>query len=173
MSFSLHTATVGAYLQILPSLAGLVAKAEAHCAEKGLPAEALTGASLAEGMWPFAKQITSAVHHSSDSIAGVLAGTIGPDLSPAPTDFASLHTALADAIAMLQAVEPAEIDGLTGGDMRFAYGEHHMDFLAEDFLLTFALPNFYFHATTAYDVLRHNGLALRKMDYIGRPRLKG
>ena len=48
-----------------------------------------------------------------------------------------------------------------------------MDFLAEDFLLTFALPNFYFHATTAYDVLRHNGLALRKMDYIGRPRLKG
>lgn len=172
MPFSLYHASVGAYLQILPSIAGLVAKAEAHCAEQGLPAEALTGARLADDMWPFAKQVSACAQHSARAIEGVRAGVIGPELDPAPLDFASLHKEVADARALLEAVEPAEIDGMIGNDMRFEFGTRRMDFTAEDFLLTFSLPNFYFHSSSAYAILRNQGLPVGKMDYLGHPRIK-
>ena len=173
MPFSLYHATVGAYLQILPSIAGLVTKAEAHCKASGLAAEALTGASLAPDMWPFAKQVIECGHHSARAIEGVRAGVFGPELEPAPLDFASLHRQIADAIAMLEGVEQAEIDGMIGRDMRFEFGTRRMDFTAEDFLLTFSLPNFYFHSSAAYGLLRNQGLAIGKMDYLGKLRLKG
>ena len=172
MPFSLYHASVGAYLQILPSVAGLVTKAEAHCTEQGLPAEALTGARLADDMWPFAKQVSESVHHSAKAIEGLRAGVFGPELDPAPLDFASLHALVADARALLEAVDPAEIDGMIGQDMRFEFGTRRMDFTAEDFLLTFSLPNFYFHTSSAYAILRNQGLAVGKMDYLGKLRLK-
>ena len=173
MPFSLYHATVGAYLQILPSIAGLVTKAEAHCAAHGLAAETLTGASLAPDMWPFAKQVFECGHHSTRAIEGVRAGVFGPEFDPAPLDFASLHQQIADSRSMLESVDPAEIDGMIGRDMRFEFGERRMDFTVEDFLLTFSMPNFYFHASAAFGVLRAQGLKVGKMDYLGRPRLKG
>ncbi len=172
MPFSLYHASVGAYLQILPSVAGLVTKAEAHCAEHGLPAEALTGVCIAPDMWPFAKQVTSVAHHSAGAIAGLRAGVFGPDRSPAPTDFASLHKAIADALAAMEEVDPAEINAMAGRDMRFEFGDRRMEFFAEDFILSFSVPNFYFHAAAAYNVLRGQGLNVGKGDYLGRPRLK-
>jgi hypothetical protein len=173
MSFSLHTASVGAYLQILPSVAGLIDKAEAHCAANGLAPEALTEASLAPDMWNFAKQVTTVEHHSAGAVKALRVGVFGPDLEPAPLDFATLRSRIGAAIAFLQSVEPAEIDGLVGRDMRFEFRDRRMDFLAEDFILSFNLPNFYFHATAAYAVLRNQGLPVGKMDFLGRPRLKG
>jgi uncharacterized protein len=173
MPFSLYHATVGAYLQILPSIAGLVTKAEAHCAEHGLAVEALTGASLATDMWPFAKQVFECGHHSARAIEGVRAGVFGPELDPAPLDFASLHRQIADARSMLEGVDPAEIDGMIGRDMRFEFGTRRMDFTVEDFLLSFSMPNFYFHSSAAYGVLRNQGLKVGKMDYLGKLRLKG
>jgi uncharacterized protein len=172
MPFSLYHASVAAYLQVLPSIARLVDKAEAHCAEHGLAAQALTGAALAPDMWPFAKQVFECGHHSARAIEGLRAGVFGPELHQAPLDFASLRKEVAGSIATLEAVDPAEIDGMVGRDMRFEFGERRMDFTAEDFILTFSLPNFYFHATAAYAVLRNQGLKLGKLDYLGRPRLK-
>lgn len=172
MPFSLYHASVGAYLQILPSIAGLVTKAEAHCSEHGLPAEALTDASLAPDMWPFAKQVTSVSHHSVGAINGLRAGVFGPELTPAPLDFASLNEHVAGSIAMLKGIDPAEINAMEGRDMRFEFGERRMNFTAEDFLLTFSMPNFYFHSSAAYGVLRNQGLKVGKMDFLGRPRLK-
>ncbi len=172
MPFSLYHASVGAYLQILPAIAGLIDKAEAHCRENSLAAEVLTGASLAPDMWPFAKQVFECAHHSSRAIEGLRAGTFGPEMAPAPLDFASLKAEIAQAIAMLGDVDPAEIDGMIGRDMRFEFGEMRMDFTVEDFLLTFSLPNFFFHATSAYGVLRNQGLKVGKLDYLGKLRLK-
>jgi len=172
MPFSLYHASVGAYLQILPSIAGLIGKAEAHCQANGLPAEALTGTRLADDMWPFAKQVFECAHHSARAIEGVRAGVFGPEIEPAPLDFASLHKEIADARALLEGVDPAEIDGMIGRDMRFEFGTRRMDFTVEDFLLTFSLPNFYFHATSAYGVLRNQELKIGKMDYLGKLRLK-
>jgi hypothetical protein len=172
MPFSLYHASVGAYLQILPSVAALVTKAEAHCNENGLAAEVMTGAKLADDMWPFAKQVFACAHHSARAIEGLRASVFGPELGPAPLDFTSLNSQVADARALLEAVNPAEIDGMIGKDMRFEFGTRRMDFTAEDFLLTFALPNFYFHSTSAYAILRNQGLKVGKMDYLGKVRLK-
>ena len=173
MALDLHTVSVCSYLQILPPLAGLIDKAEAHCREKGCGASVLTEASLAPDMWNFAKQVTSAVHHSAEAMRGLLgSGEFGPDLAPAPADFAALRARAADAIGYLQGLEPETVNAKAGHDMAFVFGERRMPFSAEDFILTFSLPNFYFHATTAYAVLRNQGLAIGKMDFIGQPRLK-
>ncbi|MGE3690869.1 MAG: DUF1993 family protein [Novosphingobium sp.] len=172
MAFSLHSASVGTYLQILPSVAGLIDKAEAHCRENGLADEALTACSLAPDMWPLAKQVFECGHHSARCIEGLCKGVFGPEIDAKPTDFPSLKREIAESITMLQAVEPAEIDAMVGRDMRFEFGERRMDFTAEDFVLTFSLPNFYFHANTVYDILRGQGLKIGKMDYLGAMRLK-
>lgn len=173
MSVPLYTASVGTFLQILPPVAGLIDKAEEHCKAKGVDAGDLTGARLADDMWEFAKQVFECGHHSSRAIEGVRAGVFSPELDPVPQDFTSLRKEIGDAIALLEAVEPDEINSMVGRDMRFQFGDKmRMDFTVEDFLLTFSLPNFYFHATTAYDILRNQGLQIGKMDYLGRPRLK-
>jgi uncharacterized protein len=173
MPVSLHVATVGHFLQVLPSLAGLVDKAEAHCTEHGVAPETLLGAALADDMWPFAKQVMVAVAHSAGAVEGVRAGKFGPDLSAPPTDFAGLRTAVAGALATVQAVPDGEIDAMAGNDMYFAFGERRMDFTVADFLLSFSLPNFYFHTSAAYAILRNQVLTVGKMDFMGRPRLKG
>jgi hypothetical protein len=173
MSNPLHTATVGAYLQILPQVAGLVDKAEAHCRENGLPPAALIEARLAPDMWTFAKQVMCAVQHSAGAVQAMRSGLTGPDMSPPPTEFAALRQAVTDGIAVLQSVQPGEIDGAAGRDIRFEFGSGRMEFVGEDYLMSFAVPNFYFHATSAYAVLRNQGLPIGKRDFLGRTRVKG
>jgi len=72
----------------------------------------------------------------------------------------------------LEQVDPAEINGFLGRDMRFEFGERRLDFTAENFLLSFSQPHFFFHATTAYDILRNNGLTIGKRDFMGKTRVK-
>jgi hypothetical protein len=172
MSVSLHTATVGVYLQILPQTARLVEKAEAHCREQGIGAEALLDARLAPDMWNFSKQVMCTVQHSAGAVLAMRTGKTGPDMSPPPTEFAPLRQIAVDAIALLQSVEPDEIDGAAGRDILFEFGTGRMEFVGEDYLLSFALPNFLFHATTAYAVLRNQGLPVGKLDFLGRPRVR-
>lgn len=172
MPVSLYTATVGTFLQILPQVAGMIDKAEAHCTEQGLSSEALTGACLSEDMWNFAKQVTSTATHSAGAIAAVKVGSFSPDRTPAPLDFAGLRAVITDAIASLQAKDPIQIEALVGRDTYFAFGDRRMDFTVEDFLLSFSMPNFYFHAATSYNILRNNGVTIGKMDFLGRPRIK-
>jgi uncharacterized protein len=73
---------------------------------------------------------------------------------------------------IVNAVEPGELDAIAERDMLFKFGDREMPYTVSDFLLSFSLPNFYFHATTAYDILRNQGLKIGKMDFLGRPRLK-
>jgi hypothetical protein len=75
-------------------------------------------------------------------------------------------------LAALEKIEAAEINGFVGRDMRFAFADRQIDFTAENFLLSFSLPNFYFHAATAYDILRGKGLPIGKRDFLGRTRTK-
>lgn len=172
MSSSLHAATIGAYLQILPQIARLIDKAEAHCQENGLPAAALTDARLAPDMWNFAKQVMVAVQHSAGAVQALRSGKTGPDMTDPPTEFAPLRRVVADAIALLEGVAPGEVDDAAARDILFEFASGRMEFLGEDYLLSFALPNFYFHATTAYAVLRNQGLSVGKRDFLGRTRVK-
>ena len=172
MSVSLHTAVVQSYQQILPAVAGLVAKAEEHCKSTGLEPRDLTEARLADDMWPFAKQVFECGHHSSRAIEGVRAGVFSPEIQAVPSDFPTLHKELKEVMAIVDAVEPGELDAIADRDVIFKFGDHEMPYVVSDFLLSFSLPNFYFHATTAYDILRNQGLAVGKMDYLGRLRRK-
>jgi hypothetical protein len=172
MAFSLYAATVPSYRQILEAVSSLLVKAETFCTEKGIAPQELIQARLAADMLPFAYQVKSTAVHSLGAIEGVRKGVFSPDMSPPPETFAELKTRIAETLAAMQAIDVAEVDGFLGRDMRFSFGDRHMDFTAENFLLSFSQPNFYFHAATAYDILRWKGLPIGKRDFLGKPRVK-
>jgi uncharacterized protein len=172
MAFSLYSATIPSYRQILGAVSALVGKAESFCAERKLSPEEIIQARLAPDMLPFAYQVKSTSAHSLGAIEGVRQGVFSPDLTPPPQNFHDLKAHIAHAIASLEALDPKEIDAFVGRDMRFVFGERQINFTAEDFLLSFSQPNFYFHASTAYDILRWKGLPIGKRDYTGRLRIK-
>ena len=172
MAISLYGATVPSYRQILGSVAGLLRTAQSYCADKGIAAEDILQARLAPDMLPFTYQVKSTAVHSIGAIEGLRRGAFSPDRTPPPDTFAALEQRIASTLDALEAIEPAEIEGFLGRDMLFIAGERQLAFTAEDFLLSFSLPNFYFHATTAYDILRWKGAPLAKRDYLGRLRLK-
>lgn len=172
MPLSLYAATVPSYQQTLGAVSGLLDKAEAFCATKSLPPSEIIQARLAPDMLPFAYQVKSTVVHSIGSIEGVRRGVFSPDMTPPPESFAELKARIAEALAALASIPPAEVDGFMGKDMRFSFRERNIDFTAENFLLSFSQPNFYFHATTAYDILRWKGVTIGKRDFMGTLRMK-
>lgn len=172
MTISLYAATVPSYRQTLEALAGLLVKAEEFSAANAVPEADLVQARLAADMLPFAYQVKSAVVHSLGAIEGVRKGVFSPDQTEPPATFAALKARVADALAALEKIDATEIDSFVGRDMRFSFGTRHIDFTAENFLLSFSLPNFYFHSTTAYDILRWKGVQIGKRDYLGKMRIK-
>jgi hypothetical protein len=172
MTFSLYAAIVPSNLQILRSVSGLLDKAEAFCRDKSLPPEDLIQARLASDMFPFDYQVKATAVHSLGAIEGVRRGVFSPDRTPPPNTFPALKARIADTLQALEAIDAAEIDGLVGRDMCFDAGERRLQFTAENFLLSFSQPNFYFHASTAYDILRWKGVPIGKRDFVGKPRIK-
>jgi hypothetical protein len=174
MAFSLYDAIVPSWLQMLGSVLHLIDKAEAWCAEQGKPEVELFETRVVEDMHPFAYQVKSAAVHSQGAIEGVFRGSFSPDTSILPDSFAAMRERIAQAIATLEAIDPAALDGVIGRDMAFVVGDvRRMEFTADQFLLTFSQPNFYFHVTTAYAILRGLGVPIGKRDYLGRMRTKG
>jgi hypothetical protein len=170
MAFSLYAATIPSYRQILGAVAAIVVKAEAFCAEKGMAPRDIIDARLADDMQPFAYQVKSTAVHSLGAIEGVRKGVFSPDMTPPPDTFSGLKARINETIVALEGIDASEIDSFIGRDMRFAFGERHVDYTAENFLLSFSQPNFYFHATTAYDILRWKGLPIGKRDFMGQTR---
>ena len=173
MNLSLYDACVPSFIQVLTPVGGLVEKARAHCAEKGIDEAVLCGTSLAPDMWGFSKQVMSACQHSAGAVAAALSGESGPDLTPPPTSFADLAQRVAAALASLNAVTPEQLEAVAGGEVTFRFGERKMVFSVPDHFLSFSVPNFYFHAAMAYAVLRNQGLEVGKRDFLGTPRMKG
>jgi uncharacterized protein len=173
MALSLYAATIPAFQQTLGAIAGLLLKGEAFCAEKKLAPEEIVQARLAPDMLPFAYQVKSTSVYSLGAIEALRRGIFSPDMSPPPDTFAALKAQTAATLAALEALEPAEIDGFAGRDMAFAFRDRRIEFTAENFLLSFAYPNFYFHATTAYDILRWKGVQIGKRDFMGALRTRG
>ena len=173
MGFSLYDATIPSFRQTLGAVAGLLVKAEAFSREKSIAAEDMVQARLAPDMLPFTYQVKSAAVHSIGAIEGLRKGVFSPDMTPPPGDFAALKSLITKAMTSIDAIEASEIDGYVGKDMRFAMGDFKIEFTAENFLMSFSLPNFYFHATTAYDILRWKGVRIGKLDFLGSLRKKG
>jgi hypothetical protein len=172
MAFSLYAATIPSFQQILGAVSGLIDKAKVFCEEKAIAPEELLQARLAADMFPLAYQVKSTAVHSLGAIEGVRKGVFSPDTTAVPGTFAALKGRITETLTALDNIDSAEIDGFLGRDMRFAFGNNHRDYTAENFLLSFSLPNFYFHATTTYDILRWKGLPIGKRDYMGKTRAK-
>lgn len=172
MTFSLYDAVVPSNLQILGAVDALLDKAAAFCREEGRTEADLIDARLAPDMLPFGYQVKSCAAHSIGGIEGVRAGTFSPDMSAWPTDIAGLHGVLQGAVASLAAIDREAFDALADSDTQFAFGEMRMPFTGANFLLSFSQPNFYFHASTAYAILRAQGVKVGKRDFLGMPRMK-
>jgi hypothetical protein len=171
MPISLHAAFVPSALQMLGTADHLVDKAEGWCAETGCGHGEAIGARLHHDMFPFGYQVKSVAVHTAGAIEGVRAGVFAPDLGPPPEDLAGLRARIGEARSALEGVTEEEMEGFIGRPMRFEFREYRMDFTAEDFLLSFSQPNFYFHAATAYDILRMKGVTVGKRDFMGRLRI--
>lgn len=172
MALSLYQAIIPSFRQILESITHLVDKAYAWCRANGVSPEDVIQARLAPDMLPFAYQVKSTAVHSIGAIEGVRKGVFGPDMTNPPESFDALKARISETREALAALTPEEINGFEGRDMRFEMGNFRMDFTAENFLLSFSQPNFYFHATTTYDILHMKGIEIGKRDYLGKPMLK-
>ncbi|MFN2288529.1 MAG: DUF1993 family protein [Chromatocurvus sp.] len=171
MAISLYDVSVASFQQVLGAVDGFLEKGETHCKEKGIDPEEIVETRLHPDMLPFRFQIMSVVHHSRGAIEGVKAGEFSPPSGP-DHDYAGLRQSVADARNELDALSRDEVDSLEGKEVIFQIGDFKLEFIAEDFLMTFSLPNLHFHATTAYDILRMREVPLGKKDYMGRMRLK-
>jgi hypothetical protein len=172
MAFSLYDATVANYLQILGAVGGFLDKSLAHFNEKGIDPAEVVETRLAPDMWPFRAQIVSVAHHSRGALAAARNGVFVPPQTKAELDYAALRGLVTEARDEISALTPEAVDALIGRDVTFKVGDRMVPFTAEGFLMSFSLPNFFFHATTAYAILRHKGAPLGKRDFIGRLKLK-
>jgi len=166
MSLSMYDASVPVFQRALGNLDTLLRKGEEHAATAGLDLGELAAARLAPDMFPLTGQIQSACD-SAKFAAARLTGTAGPSFPDTETSFEELHQRIAATLDYLASVNPADFEGSETREIvqKSRRGERH--FVGSSYLLTFALPNFFFHVTTAYDILRHKGVPVGKMDYLG------
>ncbi|HKR38295.1 MAG TPA: DUF1993 domain-containing protein [Paraburkholderia sp.] len=172
MNFSLYDALVPSWLQILRSACGLMHKADTHCKVRKIEPARLIDARLATDMYPLGRQVKCIVTHSVGAIEAVRQGACTADRSPWPDSFSGLSEYLELATARLLDINPTEFDAFMGRTVQFEVGSYKAEFLAENFWLSYSQPNFYFHATTAYDILRAQGLPIGKIDFLGNMRCK-
>jgi hypothetical protein len=157
--------------QIVKSGHAALAKGEAFCAEKGTAPQTLIDLSLAPDMASLPFQVFSVVHHTAGAIAGARAGVFKPARPEPGLDFAGLKALLHDADTALAAVTADEMAALADKPLVFSLGERQMPFVVSDFLMSFSQPNFFFHASMLYAILRHGGVPLGKIDFLGQIRL--
>lgn len=172
MALALYDVSVVPFLQTLGGVQGFLERGLSHCQDNNIDPATIVDTRVASDMLPFWFQVAAVAHHSKGAIEGVKAGVFSPPTDRPPFTYADLQAKVADAIAYLKALDPAEINALEGGDMVFLFGERKLPFTAEGFLLSFSMPNLHFHASTAYGILRAKGVPLGKRDYMGALQLK-
>jgi uncharacterized protein len=172
MAISLYDTSVSAYLQTLGATSRFLDKGLAHCTEHKLDPEQIVETRLFPDMLPFRFQVQSIVHHSLGTIEAIKQGTFKPGGDYTAHDYRALQALVQGAQAQLEKETRESIDAREGAELFLLLGENKIRFTTEDFVLSFSLPNFHFHATTAYDILRSKGVPLGKRDYLGRLRLQ-
>lgn len=172
MAISLYDASVASYLQTLGAVSGFLDKSLAHFQENSIDPEEIVETRLFPDMLPFRFQIQSVAHHSRGALDAIRNGVFCPPGDRPPYDYAALQKLIADTRDALQKMTPGEVNAREGADVVFEVRDFKRLFTAEGFLMSFSLPNFQFHAATAYDILRSRGVPLGKRDYMGALRLK-
>ena len=166
-SSPIYTASVPVFLQLLGGLSQVLTKADAHVTAKKIDPTALLQARLYPDMFPLLRQVQVATDFSK-SVSARLAGVEVPKLDDNEQTFADLQARIATVLAFLKSLDSALFDqAATRNIVTQAGTPKEKHFTGEAYLLTYGLPNFFFHATTAYAILRHNGVEVGKKDFIG------
>lgn len=167
MSFSMYQAAIPAILQALKALDGILGKAEANAAERKIDPTVLLNYRLAPDMFAFTRQVQLVTDFAKGTMAR-LAGQEVPKYEDTEKTIAELKARIAKVTAYVQSFKPSDLDGSETRDVTFPVGGQPMTFKGADYLVNYALPNFYFHATTAYAILRHCGVGIGKRDFLAR-----
>jgi hypothetical protein len=163
----MYQTSVPVFVKTLGNLAGILDKAAAFAAAKKVDESVLLGYRLAPDMLNFAKQIQIATDHAKGAPAR-LAGVEPPVYENNEASFAELKARIDKILIFLGTLKPAQIDGSEDRDISLKIGGNTLSYKGQTYLLHFALPNFFFHVTTAYAILRHCGVDLGKKDFIGQ-----
>ncbi|MDB5505826.1 MAG: hypothetical protein JWR75_464 [Devosia sp.] len=166
MTFSIYTASVPVFTRMLTNLEAILGKAEAWATERKIEPAVLFNARLAPDMLPLSSQITSATDHAKFGSAR-LAGRTPPVWADTETTFAELHTRLRTAIDYLGTFTLEDFAEAPDREVTVKVGGKDTPMTGATYLFTRAMPNFFFHTTTAYAILRHNGVPIGKRDYLG------
>jgi hypothetical protein len=167
MAFSMFQATIPACVQILGSMSAVIDKAAAHCGEKKYDEAWMLSDRLFPDMFTLARQFRQ-VSDFGRNIPGRLASASLPDFPATDaTTFAAAKARIDQSLEYVKSFTAEQIDGTEDKDITFIAGQRQMSFKGRAYLLHFGLPNFYFHATTAYNILRHRGVELGKRDFLG------
>lgn len=172
MAISLYDGSVTSYLQTLNAVSGFLDRSRSHFRDNHIDPEEIVDTRLFPDMQPFRFQIQSVVFHSIGAVEAIKSGVLNLPGERPSHDYAALQALITDTRDALQKLTPEEINSREGADVVFQVRDRKRLFTAEGFLMSFSLPNFHFHATTAYNVLRSKGVPLGKLDYMGALRLK-
>jgi len=172
MATSLYDLSVPTFLQTVRAIAGFLDLTAKHCSETGADPNDFVLARLNDDMAPFHFQIEAAWHHAVWGVEALKTGKFTPPPLVGPLPFADLQALFGKAEAALLSYTPSEINRCEGKSLDLQIGPRKLSFTPAMFILSFSLPNFHFHAVTAYDILRARGLPLGKRDYEGQLRLQ-
>jgi hypothetical protein len=166
MTITMYQASVPVFERTLKALDVILDKAAAYAAERKIDPTVLLTARLYPDMFALTRQVQIATDHAKGASAR-LAGVAVPSFSDTEATFPDLKGRIAKTLEFIASVKPAQIDGSEGRDISLKAGPRELNFKGQDYLLFFALPNFYFHVTTAFAILRHNGVPVGKLDFLG------
>jgi hypothetical protein len=165
----MYSVSVPVFLQHLNGLSGVLDKAAAHAAARKIKEEDLLAMRLAPDMFPLLRQVRAATDHASNTAAR-LSGKEAPKFANDETTLAQLKDRIAKTIEFLKSVKQGEVDGTEGKEIKITFPNGNVrEFTGQSLLLGNALPNFFFHATTAYDIIRQCGVEIGKRDFMGPP----
>lgn len=167
MSLSIYQTAVRTFTHMFGSLNKLLDKAEADAAQRGYDIAVLLNARLAPDMFPLSRQIQSA-SDVAKSTMGRLGSVEIPSFPDTETTLPELRERIRKTLEFVESVPAASFDGAESRQVTFKARGHEITFAGDEYILTWALPNFYFHITTAYAILRHNGIGIGKRDYLDR-----
>lgn len=166
MAVSMHQISLPVFIRHLNGMAGCMKKAQAHYAEKKYDEATLLSYRLYPDMFSFTRQVQAATDHARTCTA-LLAGVEAPKFEDNEKSLGDLIARVEKTVAWLNSINAEQIDGSEGKPVTIKMRDRELNFKGLELLLNRSLPNFYFHATTAYDIIRHNGVEIGKRDFMG------
>lgn len=166
MTISMYQASIPQFKKMLSNLSAILKKAEAHSVSKKIDEKVVLESRLFLDMFALTKQVQIACDQVKNGMAR-LAGVEPPKLADNEATFSELQERIHKTLTFVDTIRPEQLEESATKEIKFSIGEWKFEFIGDQYLITWIIPNFYFHLTTAYNILRHNGIEIGKMDYLG------